>query len=214
MKTTKLLMILVMAICLTMCLPKVSQAASLGTAFTYQARLIDNNEPAMGIYDLQAKLFDSKDAGATQIGPTLTFEDGQAEDGGYFTIAFDFGVGVFDGDARYLELAFRPYDSNDPCDFVVLDPQIEITPTPYALYAVNTQGDSDWEVSGSDMYAIPSGNVGIGTTNADAKLKIETNSEQYGIEGRDDKSKAYLQCPDACRYTGGGTVTFEISKVG
>ncbi len=35
----------------------------------------------------------------------------------------------------------------------------------------------------------------------------------WGIEGKDDKSKAYIQCPDACRYTGGGTVTFEIRKV-
>ena len=34
----------------------------------------------------------------------------------------------------------------------------------------------------------------------------------WGIEGKDDKGKAYIQCPDACRYTGGGAVTFEIRK--
>lgn len=36
----------------------------------------------------------------------------------------------------------------------------------------------------------------------------------WGIDGKDDPSKAYIQCPDPCGYTGGGTVIFEISKVG
>ena len=36
---------------------------------------------------------------------------------------------------------------------------------------------------------------------------------QWGLDGKDDKSKAYIHCPDACRYTSGGTVTFEISKI-
>ena len=35
---------------------------------------------------------------------------------------------------------------------------------------------------------------------------------KWGLEGKDDKSKAYIQCPDAYKHTGGGTVTFEISK--
>jgi uncharacterized repeat protein (TIGR04076 family) len=36
---------------------------------------------------------------------------------------------------------------------------------------------------------------------------------QWGLEGKDDDTKAYIQCPDAAAHTGGGTVTFEISKV-
>jgi len=36
----------------------------------------------------------------------------------------------------------------------------------------------------------------------------------WGIEGKEDKTKAYVQCPDPCQKTGGGTVVFEISKVG
>lgn len=35
----------------------------------------------------------------------------------------------------------------------------------------------------------------------------------WGLDGQRDKTKAYIQCPDACDYTGGGTVVFEISKV-
>ncbi|MHC4617682.1 MAG: TIGR04076 family protein [Planctomycetota bacterium] len=36
---------------------------------------------------------------------------------------------------------------------------------------------------------------------------------QWGLEGKDDNTKAYIQCPDPAAHTGGGTVTFEISKV-
>ena len=35
----------------------------------------------------------------------------------------------------------------------------------------------------------------------------------WGLDGKRDKTKAYIQCPDVCEYTGGGTVIFEISKV-
>ncbi len=35
---------------------------------------------------------------------------------------------------------------------------------------------------------------------------------QWGLEGKDDKDKAYVQCPDPVDHTGGGTVIFEISK--
>ncbi len=34
----------------------------------------------------------------------------------------------------------------------------------------------------------------------------------WGLDGKHDKTKAYIQCPDACDHTGGGTVVFEISK--
>jgi uncharacterized repeat protein (TIGR04076 family) len=35
----------------------------------------------------------------------------------------------------------------------------------------------------------------------------------WGLDGKRDKTKAYVQCPDACQYTDGGTVIYEISKV-
>ncbi len=35
----------------------------------------------------------------------------------------------------------------------------------------------------------------------------------WGLDGKADKTKAYIQCPDPCQYTGGGTVIMEISKV-
>lgn len=35
---------------------------------------------------------------------------------------------------------------------------------------------------------------------------------QVGIAGREDKSKGYVQCPDAFACTGGGTAIFELSR--
>ncbi len=35
---------------------------------------------------------------------------------------------------------------------------------------------------------------------------------QWGLDGKEDKTKAYIHCPDPCEYTHGGTVIFEITK--
>jgi len=37
--------------------------------------------------------------------------------------------------------------------------------------------------------------------------------KQWGLEGKENKGKAYIQCLDPAELTGGGTVTFEISKI-
>jgi len=70
MRTTKILTILVLALGLIVWSAKVSQAAPMGTGFTYQGRLIDANSAADGLYDLQFKLYDANVAG-TQKGGTI-----------------------------------------------------------------------------------------------------------------------------------------------
>jgi uncharacterized repeat protein (TIGR04076 family) len=37
--------------------------------------------------------------------------------------------------------------------------------------------------------------------------------DQWGLAGKADQTKAYVQCLDAHTYTGGGTAIFEIQKV-
>ncbi|KPK90113.1 hypothetical protein AMJ80_08870 [bacterium SM23_31] len=37
--------------------------------------------------------------------------------------------------------------------------------------------------------------------------------DKWGLAGKDDKTKAYVQCLDASSYTDGGTVIFEISRI-
>ncbi len=153
------------------------QAAPMGTEFTYQGRLIDANDAADGEYDFEFKLYDDPTAG-TQQGSMIYASEVDVIDG-YFTVGLDFGSDVFDGDARWLEIGVRPGEMNDPNVYTTLQPRQEVTPTPYALYAKTAQttgSDNDWMVTGDDMYSIPSGNVGIGTTSPEKKLDIVSES--------------------------------------
>jgi len=113
----------------------IAEAAPMGTAFTYQGRLIDANNIADGLYDFQFRLYDEADAG-TQRGSTIEVNDLDIIDG-YFTVSLEFGSGVFDGNDRWLQIGVRPGVSNDINDFVALSPRQKVTPTPYALYAAS-----------------------------------------------------------------------------
>jgi hypothetical protein len=149
MKNAKMLAILVLALGLMVCQAKVSEAALMGTAFTYQGRLIDANSAAEGLYDFQFKLFDDPNVVlGTQLGSDVNEPDVDVIDG-YFTVELDFGGGVFDGNAVWLEIGVRPGELKDPCEYTPLVPRQEVTPTPYAIYALS----SPWR----GLSGIPSG---------------------------------------------------------
>lgn len=133
MKNAKMFTIVVLAMVLMVCVARVSEAAPMGTAFTYQGRLIDANSAADGLYDFQFKLFDANVAGSEQ-GSTIDMDDLDATDG-YFTTELDFGSGIFNGEARWLEIGVRPGESTG--GFTTLSPRQEVTPAPYALYAAS-----------------------------------------------------------------------------
>ena len=170
----------------------VSAAGPVGTAFTYQGRLIDANNAADGLYDFQFKLYDANVAG-TQKGSTIDVNKLDVIDG-YFTALLDFGS-VFDGNDRWLAIGVRAGELKDPNVYTVLSPRQKVTPTPYALYAKTAGGggggaDSDWIISGNNMYSGVSGNVGIGTTPSNYyKLTVAggyttvraSNSDDYGV---------------------------------
>ncbi|MHC4463020.1 MAG: tail fiber domain-containing protein [Planctomycetota bacterium] len=128
MKTTKMLAILILALGLMVCSAKVSEAEPMGTAWTYQGRLMDDNKPADGDYDFQFRLFDDPCTGV-QLGSTNDFNDLYVIDG-HFTVELDFGSDVFDGNAVWLETTVARVDGSDPC---TLWPRMEITPVPYTL---------------------------------------------------------------------------------
>ncbi len=125
-----MLALLVVALGLMVCQAKVSNAAEMGTAFTYQGRLIDANNAADGLYDFHFKLFDAN-VSDTQKGPTIDINDLDVIDG-YFTVELDFGPDIFTGSARWLETTVAQSDGSDPC---TLTPRVELTPTPYAMQA-------------------------------------------------------------------------------
>lgn len=160
MRTTKVLAILVLALSLMVCMARVSNAAPIGTAWTYQGRLLEESQSADGLYDFQFKLFDDPCTGIQQGGP-IDINDLDVIDG-YFTVELDFGSDVFNGDARWLETTVMHADGSDPCK---LRPRQEITPVPYAL---QTRG----------IFADSTGNIGIGTTNPVDKLHIQAGNLQ------------------------------------
>ena len=111
-------------------------AQQSSTAFTYQGFLKDNNNPANAKYDLQFTLYDAP-TGGNRIGNSVVFDDLQITNG-LFTVEIDFGINPFSsGQRRWIEIGIRPFNSTRP--FVTLDPRIELTPVPYAIYAQKAQ---------------------------------------------------------------------------
>ena len=137
MRISRVSPILVLALGLTVWLGGVGEAAALGTGFTYQGRLLDDNKVAEGLYDLVFSLYDDPNViMGNQVGGNVDANDVDVIDG-YFAVELDFGEGIFDGNDRYLQFAVRPGESNDPGDFIDLLPRQRIAPAPYALYALS-----------------------------------------------------------------------------
>jgi hypothetical protein len=102
------------------------------TAFTYQGFLKDNNNPANAKYDLQFTLYDAP-TGGNPIGNPVVIDDLEITNG-LFTVEIDFGINPFSsGQRRWIQIGIRPFNSTRP--FIPLDPRIELTPVPYAIYA-------------------------------------------------------------------------------
>ncbi|MHC4085024.1 MAG: DUF5050 domain-containing protein [Planctomycetota bacterium] len=159
----------------------------LPPTITYQGRLLDDSSVADGLYDLRFAAYNEEgDANA------LTVAGAQDVDiiDGYFTVQLGLDGVEFNGDGvHWLEIAVRDANSTDPGDYVTLSPRQQLTPTPYAVYAENAGVDSDWMVSGDNMYSIPSGRVGIGTMSPSSKLHVEDDSTlevKVTINNQDD----------------------------
>lgn len=167
MRTLTLLTVLLM-------IPAMALAAPLGTAFTYQGVLEDDNGfPASGPYDFEFRLFDAETGGAL-VGafpvPSVDVADG------IFTVELDFGGSAFQGDERWLEI----HVANQGEPLQALSPRQALTATPYALYALNAPGGggtSHWQLNGTDVSNTNSGNVGIGVANPSAKLGVGGNAQ-------------------------------------
>ena len=101
-----ILLLSILAAALCGALP-LAHAEPLGTAFTYQGRLVTVLGPASGTYELTFNLYDTGSGSlpiAPAVGPSLF-----TVTGGVFTATLDFGP-VFQGDLRYLEITARTND--------------------------------------------------------------------------------------------------------
>jgi hypothetical protein len=126
-----------------------------------------------------------------QLGTTIEVNELDVNDG-CFTVELNFGDNVFNGGELWLEISVRRSISGGT--FTVISPRQQVTPAPYALYAAspssNGFSDNDWQVIGNDMYAIPSGNVGIGTTMPIVPLDVQRSNP-----GKDQMVAAFVN-PD------------------
>lgn len=125
----------------------------IGNLITYQGRMDLAGTPLDGLTDFEFDIYSALEGG-TPIGQTDRFRGDNAVDvvNGLFTVQIDgSGPGMFDGDARWLEIRVRhPASSggNDP-PFTTLSPRQRITPAMYANYAsrASWQGLQDLPVT-------------------------------------------------------------------
>ena len=104
-------------------------ASPIGTAFTYQGRLLDSGTPANGTYDLHFALFDAGWSG-NQVGPGLT-NSAVAVANGLILVSLDFGGAAYSSNALWLAIGVRTNGSLN--GFTSLTPLQPLTPVPFAI---------------------------------------------------------------------------------
>jgi len=132
----------------------VAHAVPISGTFNYQGRLTSGGAPITGNADVKFILWDAE-VGGNQSGPVLTFLNVPVT-GGLFAADLDFGVAVFNGEKRWLQI-----DVRSPAgvgSYVTLGRQ-QVLGTPYAI---QTRG----------LFVDDVLNVGVGTTAPQAKLHV------------------------------------------
>ena len=167
----------------------VSKAVPMSTAFTYQGRLIDANDAADGLYDFQFKLYDDPNViVGRQVGGTIDINELDVIDG-YFTAVLDFGAGVFAGDGRWLEIAVRPGEFEDPNEYNLLSPRQQITPAPYAIDANTLSGHKVSDFASAShhhdaRYVNTDGDRMVAQVDGWWIFEVENTGKGTGIESR------------------------------
>ena len=155
----------------------------VGTAFTYQGLLRKAGAPVDAACDLKFGLWDA-DPDGSQIGDTLSRPAVPLSDG-LFTVQLDFGEGVFQSDARYLEIAVLC--PGDP-DYVTLAPRQALTPAPYALALpglwTQQNGTSPNLIGGHSENSVTAGVYGATISGGGgATYYANRVTDQYGVVG-------------------------------
>ncbi len=164
-----------------------------GTAFSYQGRLTDQGAPANGEYDVAFTLFDSLQGG-NQVGPRVTSAPTSVNDG-LFSVTLDFGVGVFPGSHRWLEIEVRPHGQVG--GFTTLSPRQQITASPYAITAASagTAASLSGVINGSAIAAgsITSAQLGAGVAVENLRASGQSGVGSGGIIFSSDGNSSGLQ---------------------
>jgi hypothetical protein len=112
--------------------PQLSTLHAQTSAFTYQGRLLEEGQPANGVYDFRFVLFPLFNA-KFPVTDYVT-NSAVAVSNGVFTTAVDFGAAVYSQPELWLQIAVRP-NLPKPADFVIQTPRQQITSAPWAVRA-------------------------------------------------------------------------------
>src|SRR5262245_15624617 len=194
----------------------------LGTAFTYQGRLVANGSPATGSHDFEFRLFDAATA-RNAVGILVSLGNVPVTSG-LFTVTLDFGSSPhpFGAEARWLEIRVRPTGGGS---YTTLLPRQELTGVPNALWA-SKAGDalalggiasSGYLLSSA---VIPISQGGTGATNAaDALLALNAQARHAagcptGASVRSVNADGTVVCGVDADTNSGGTVTSVATGAG
>jgi len=109
-------------------------ALSLGnaaTTITYQGQLQDGSGPYTGTADMTFELYDNDEGGSLIAGPLVKGAVNVVD--GLFQVELDFGVGTFDGSARFLEIEVAD---------ATISPRQRITGSPWSQHALSVAAES------------------------------------------------------------------------
>lgn len=149
-------------------------ASAQTTAFTYQGRLTNGQQPAAGLHDFQFRLFDAA-AGGAQVGSTQC-ADNMLVVAGLFTATIDFGQQFATTAPRYLEIQVRAdtgLDCSSATGFVPLTPRQPLTAAPIASHAKSAFALDAPDGSPANALVVGNdGQIGIGTTTPTVPLHL------------------------------------------
>ena len=180
---------------------QMSIQASLGTAFTYQGRLMDNGHPANGTYDFRFRLYDASTGGHT-VGSPLYRHDVSVQNG-LFSVTLDFGYNAFTGEARWLEVAVRPGSSTG--SYTPLTPRQPIYAVPYALSlrpGATIRDDTSSVALNSYYRLLPPASLSWKYGIEASSNGSATNTTYIGVGGRGRDIGVYGESPSANGYGG------------
>ncbi len=177
------------------------------SVINYIGVLTDDGLSANGEYDLIFTLFD-KQTNGVQIGNSMTFENEYVQTG-RIILDLDFGIGVFDGNPRFLQIAIRR--GNDEGSYTELTPRQEIKPSPYAIYAQNAPR----KVNGTDGIGFEvvnknSSGVGIigqaGSSEGNSPIQSASNKKVSGLESSTERNAPLLDPTQGIGVLGRGEI--------